>query len=252
MPLAGNLRHAPLLDILSTIASEQRDGCLTLIRGHLRAEIYFRRGQWLAAERVPVGLPLTEQFVEMGYMTPQQIEEVILVPFDEAAVLPDGQIVQALMADGLLAREQLQYWAMNDALTLINAIAMWPDGDFSFMDGIRPPQELVLVPLAVESILALTAQGGQAPAMRHSGQSPAAIALRPDTVLTFADIPDSGYVVEISREEWMVLAQIDGANPLGAIAVALHMEARMLVEIAHALLDRGLLEPVGMPASPYN
>ena len=91
MPLAGNLRHAPLLDILSTIASEQRDGCLTLIRGHLRAEIYFRRGQWLAAERVPVGLPLTEQFVEMGYMTPQQIEEVILVPFDEAAVLPDGQ-----------------------------------------------------------------------------------------------------------------------------------------------------------------
>ncbi len=174
MPLAGNLRHAPLLDILSTIASEQRDGCLTLIRGHLRAEIYFRRGQWLAAERVPVGLPLTEQFVEMGYMTPQQIEEVILVPFDEAAVLPDGQIVQALMADGLLAREQLQYWAMNDALTLLNAIAMWPDGDFSFMDGIRPPQELVLVPLAVESILALTAQGGQAPAMRHSGQSPAA------------------------------------------------------------------------------
>ena len=114
-----------------------------------------------------------------------------------------------------------------------NAIAMWPDGDFSFMDGIRPPQELVLVPLAVESILALTAQGGQAPAMRHSGQSPAAIALRPDTVLTFTDIPDSGYVVEISREEWMVLAQIDGANPLGAIAVALQMEARILVEIAH-------------------
>jgi len=253
MPLAGNLRHAPLLDILNTIASEQRDGCLTLTRGHLRAEVYFRRGQWLAAERVPVGLPLTEQFVEMGYMTPQQIEEVILVPFDEAAVLPDGQIVQALMADGLLAREQLQYWAMNDALTLINAIAMWPDGDFSFMDGIRPPQELALVPLAVESILAASAHGGQAPAKRHSGQSLAGIALRPDTVLTFADIPDSGYVVEISREEWMVLAQIDGANPLGAIAVALQMEARILVEIAHTLLDRGLLEPASMPAaSPYN
>ena len=145
MPLAGNLRQASLLNILRTIALEQRDGCLTLTRGHLRAEIYFRRGQWLAAERVPVGPPLTEQFVAMGYMSPDQIEEVILVPFDEAAVLPDGQIVQALMADGLLTREQLQYWAMSDAIALVNAVLSWPDGDFSFVDGIHPPQELVLV-----------------------------------------------------------------------------------------------------------
>lgn len=251
MPLAGNLRHAPLLDILSTIATEQRDGCLTLTRGHLRAEVYFRRGQWLAAERVPVGPPLTEQFVEMGYMTPQQIEDVILVPYDEAAVLPDGQIVQALMADGLLAREQLHAWAMDDAVTLINAIASWPDGDFSFVDGIHPPQELVLVPLTVESIVTAARQGGSPPTMRHSGQGSANIALRPETVLTFAEIPDSNYMVELSREEWIVLAQIDGANPLGAVATNLRMEARVLVEIAHNLLNRGLLTVTAASAAPY-
>ncbi|MGE5335760.1 MAG: DUF4388 domain-containing protein [Nitrososphaerota archaeon] len=243
MPLAGNLHNVPLPDILRTIAAEQRDGCLTLTRGHLRAEIYFRRGQWLAAERVPVSPPLTEQFVEMGFMTPEQVEEVILVPFDEAAVLPDGQIVQALMADGLLTRDQLQYWAMNDALGLINAIAAWPDGDYSFVDGVRTPQELVLVPLTLESIFAAFGQGMQASSPRNSGQSVVNIALRPETVLTFADIPDTGQIVEISRDEWVVLAQIDGSSPLGAIANTLRMDARMLVEIAHNLLNRGLLTP---------
>ena len=160
MSLAGNLRHMPLLDILRSVAAEQRDGCLTLTYGHYRAEIYFRRGQWLTAERIPVGPPLTEQFVELGYMTPEQVEEVILVPFDEAAVLPDGQIVQALMADGLLTREQLQYWALNDALGLAAAIATWPEGDVSFVDGIHPPQELALAPLSVEHILAYADAGG--------------------------------------------------------------------------------------------
>lgn len=253
MPLAGNLRQAPLLNILRTIAAEQRDGCLTLTRGHLRAEIYFRRGQWLAAERVPVGPPLTEQFVEMGYMTPEQIEEVILVPYDEAAVLPDGQIVQALMADGILTREQLQYWATNDALTLINAVANWPDGDYSFVDGVHPPQELALVPLTVETIAALLNQGQQAPAARYSSPGPASVPLLPETVLTFADIQDTGHMVEISPDEWVVLAQIDGANPLGAIAAALQMDARMLVDITQSLLNRGLLMPAEptYPSQPY-
>lgn len=242
MPLAGNLRHASLSEILDAIAAEQRDGCLTLVYGHLRAEIYFRRGQWLAAERVPVGPPLTEQFVELGYMLPEQIEEVILVPFDEAAVLPDGQIVQALIADGLLTREQLHYWAMSDALALINTVAGWPAGDYSFMDSVHPPQELALVPLAVETILDSLPLGGPAKA-RHSGQGIADIALRPETVLTFSDIPDTGQLVEVTRDEWMVLAQIDGANPLGTVAATLHMDARVLVGIAHNLLNRGLIEP---------
>lgn len=249
MPLAGNLHHVPLLDILSTIASEQRDGCLTLTRGHLRAEVYFRRGQWLAAERVPVGPPLTEQFVELGYMEPDQIEEVILVPFAEAAVLPDSQIVQALMADGLLTREQLQYWAMSDAVSLVNVIVTWPDGDYSFVDGIHPPQELALVPITFENIMASLGQNRQPSAARNASQ--AGIALRPETVLTFADIPDTGHVVELSRDEWVVLAQIDGVNPLGAIASTLRMDARVLVDIAHHLLERGLLEPAATPTSPY-
>jgi len=252
MPLAGNLRQASLLHILRTIALEQRDGCLTLTRGHLRAEIYFRRGQWLAAERVPVGPPLTEQFVAMGYMSPDQIEEVILVPFDEAAVLPDGQIVQALMADGLLTREQLQYWAMSDAIALVNAVLGWPDGDFSFVDGIHPPQELVLVPMPIENIMASLGSVEQPPAAQHTAQNPASIALRPDTVLTFAEIPDTGQTVEISQEEWIVLAQIDGANPLGVVAATLQMDARRLVDIAHHLLSRGLLAPAAAQASPYN
>lgn len=251
MPLAGNLRQVPLLDILRAVAAEQRDGCLTLTHTRLRAEVYFRRGQWIAVERVPVGPPLSEQFVDMGFMTPDQVEEVILVPFDEAAVLPDGQIVQALMADGLLTREQLHYWAINDALALIMAIASWPDGDFSFMDGVHPPQELVLVPLLVENILAAYTQSLQSAPAPHSGTDGSGVELIPETVLTFTDIPDTGQVVDISREEWVVLAQIDGVNPLGAIAATLQMDGRALVEIVQRLLSRGLVDLAPPPVFPY-
>lgn len=250
MPLAGNLRQTALLDVMTTISGEQRDGCLTLTNGRLRAEVYFRRGQWLAAERIPVGPPLTEQFVELGYMSPQQIEEVILVPFDEAAVLPDGQIVQALMADGLLTREQLHSWALDEASMLFNTIANWPDGDFSFVDGIHPPQELALVPLSVEAVISATSPSRPAISARISGQGAANLALRPETVLSYVDIPDTGQMIEISHDEWAVLAQIDGANPLGTIADTLQMDARTLVEIAHQLLSRGLLEPTA-PGQPY-
>lgn len=241
MALAGSLHQTPLLDILSGISAEQRDGCLTLTDGRLRAEIYFGRGQWLAAERVPVGPPLTEQFVEMGFMTPEQIEEVILVPFDEAAVLNDSQIIQALMADGLLTRDQLYFWALEDASTLFNAIASWPDGDFSFVDGVHPPQELAIVPLAIESIISATSPSRPAIPARQAAQSGGNLALRPETVLAFVDIPDTGQMVEISREEWEVLSQIDGINPLGTIAETLQLEAQQLVSVAHQLLNRGLL-----------
>ena len=151
-------------------------------------------------------------------------------------------------------------------------MAAWPEGDVSFVDGMHPPQELALAPLTVDSILAAFGPSGpsspsgpigmsdsgrpsvQTPTARHSGQSAASVAdlpLRQDTVLTFSDIPDTGETIEVSREEWMVLAQIDGANSLGAIATTLRMDSRMLVEIAHNLLSRGLLEPATNPATLY-
>lgn len=231
MPLAGDLRQVALPEALRAIEHERRSGRLVIIRGQLRAEVYFSQGQWLVVERVPVGPALAQQFVDLGFITPQQFEEVAGVRFLEAAIIPDTDVAQLLLSTGLLTQEQIRFWALNDALALINVVQTWPDGQFFFEDGIMAPPELVALPLPVGQILSWL-------------QSEAA--LTPESVVNFTEMnPDENSTIELTPDEWRLLTMVDGNMPLWAVAEALQAPENVVVDIAQGLTSRGLVVQVG-------
>jgi Domain of unknown function (DUF4388) len=231
MPLAGDLRQVALPEVLRTIERERRSGCLVISRGPLRAEVYFSQGQWLVVERVPVGPALAQQFVDLGFITPQQFEEVSGVRFLEAAIIPDADVAQLLVSTRLLTQEQLRFWALNDALALLNVVQTWPDGEFYFEDGTLVPPELVALPLAVGQILSWL-------------QSEAA--LTAESVVNFTEVgPEEIGSIELSPDEWRLLTMVDGNMPLWAVAEALQAPEAAIVEVAQGLTSRGLIVQVG-------
>ncbi len=231
MPLAGNLRQVALPEVLRTIERERHTGCLVISRGPLRAEVYFAQGQWLVVERVPVGPSLAQQFVDLGFITPQQFEEVSGVRFLEAAIIPDVEIAQLLVNTGLLTQEQLRFWALNDALALLNVVQTWPDGEFAFEEGAMVPPELVAVPLAVSQVLSWL-------------QSEAA--LTAESVVNFTEVgSEENGTIELTPDEWRLLTMVDGNMPLWAIAEALQAPEPAVVDITQGLVQRGLVVQVG-------
>jgi hypothetical protein len=193
--------------------------------------VYFSQGQWLVVERVPVGPALAQQFVDLGFITPQQFEEVSGVRFLEAAIIPDADVAQLLVSTRLLTQEQLRFWALNDALALLNVVQTWPDGEFYFEDATLVPPELVALPLAVGQILSWL-------------QSEAA--LTAESVVNFTEVgPEEIGSIELSPDEWRLLTMVDGNMPLWAVAEALQAPEAAIVEVAQGLTSRGLIVQVG-------
>jgi hypothetical protein len=231
MALAGDLRQVVLPDVLRAIEQERRTGCLVITRGQLRAEVYFGQGRWLVVERVPVGPSLAQQFADLGFITPQQFEEAAGVAFLEAAIIPDDEVANLLLSMGLLTQEQLRFWALNDALALLNVVQTWPEGQFVFQDGTLVPPELVTVPLAVSQILSWLQSD---------------TALTSESVVNFTEIgPEEDGTLEVTPNEWRLLTMVDGTMPLWAIAEALQAPEEALVEVAQTLAQRGLVVQVG-------
>jgi len=231
MPLAGDLRQVTLPDVLRAIDQERRTGRFVITRGPLRAEVYFSQGQWLVVERVPVGPALAQQFADLGFITPQQFEEVTGVRFLEAAIISDTDLAQLLITSGLLSQDQIRFWALNDALALINVVQAWPDGQFFFEDGVMVPPELVALPLAVGQILSWL-----------QSEAP----LTTESVVNFTEVnPEENSSVELSPDEWRLLTMVDGNMPLWAVAEALQAPENVVLDIAKGLTSRGLIVQVG-------
>ncbi|WIG59439.1 MAG: hypothetical protein OJF49_002186 [Ktedonobacterales bacterium] len=248
MPLSGNLRQHPLPDVLRVIEVNRLTGVLVVLHDK-QAEIYFGQGQWLLGDRVGASFPIARQLARLGYLPPEQIESVLRVPFAQVGSIPDVQAVQALLRAGFLSQDHLRAFLLDDAVSLLGTLLSWPDGDFAFQDGTPPPPERVSLPLPVGAVVAraLHAGGQPAPASQPMlGQSPRgreAASLGPEAVLTFSDVdPASPIPIQLQREEWKLLASVNGRAPLWAIARELSdLPENQVVGIASALLARGIL-----------
>lgn len=243
MQLAGNLRQYALTDILHLIENGQRTGMLRLTRGKLRAAIYFSGGQWLLAERLGSGLVLAQQLTRVGLITPEQFEGVLGVPFSQAGALMDVQVIRALVGAGLLTQEQLRTFALDDAVALLAVVLGWPDGEFSFEDGVGLQQGRVALPLPVAPLLAA--------ALRLVRVAPAptpkeVVPLAPESVIAFADVdPEGGAMMQLTGDQWRLLTAVDGQLPLWAIAQRLQASEAMILRLAAELVTSGVAMVVG-------
>lgn len=243
MPLAGTLRQYALTDVLRMIEHGQRSGVLTLKHGKLQAIVYFSGGQWLLAERVGAAGSLVHQLVQAGYITAEQVESATGASFAQAASLSDMQMIRALISSHTLTQEQLRAYRQDDACALLTTLLSWMDGEFSFIEGIQLPSGRVALPLPVAVLVSRALSQA-----RTQGTLPSreVVPLSPETVIAFADIdPDSGAMVQLTRDQWRLLTAVDGKLPLWAIIADLAAPEVAILRLAAELHAAGIVTVVG-------
>lgn len=240
MPLAGSLLQYRLPDVLRVIESGQRGGRLTIRRGERSAAIYFSGGQWLLCERIGSVKVLAHHLARAGFITPQQFEATMGVPFIEAGQIPDMQVVRAFITSRQLTQEQLRVFAEADALDLLGQVLTWPTGDFVFEDGVPLPPGRVALPLPVGKLVSKVLQAAPAVATRTAAPLPR------EAVIDFAEVdPTSRTAIQLTPEQWTLLTKVDGQTPLWAIAHALKISEPAVCQVAGELVASGIVVIIG-------
>lgn len=238
MPLMGNLRQFALPSVLRAIETGQRTGRLRLTRGGLEGAIYFSSGQLLLVERGGFNYSLAQQFLRIGLITPEQIENATGLPADRAETLPDVQAVRALITAHILTQEQLRQWAEDDAKTMLVSLFGWTDGDFLFEEGVLSPAGRVALPLPIGPLI----EKAQRHVRNTTVRNPPLLA--PETVVGFVDVDPEGDAIRVSREHWSLLTWVDGQTSLLAISQNMGQPELVVMRLASQLADLGILEVV--------
>lgn len=240
MALAGTFRQYPLPEVLERLESGQQSGRL-VVRGAGRvAHIYIVNGRWVRGERLGMGLTLAEQLVQAELLTPEALHDALGVTIDDTLTLPDEQLLRMLFSSQLLTLEQIREWAAADATSMLNYMLKWTDGEFLFEEGVTAPAGELTLPLALGALL------GHAAGATGTSAAAEVTPLSPEAVIAFTDIESTSDVpVQVSRDQWRLLSEVDGQTPLWAIAESLRAPQDVLLRVAGELVAADLATVVG-------
>lgn len=243
MPLSGTFRQDSLPEVLRMIESGQRSGVLVVTDGTRQAAIYFDGGQWLLGDRIGSPLLLVHRLLRAGLIGEPQVEAITGMPFAQAMRLSEVQLARALVQSGALAHDQIHRFVQEDAVALLALLCSWTEGEFAFEEAVQVPRGRLAIPLPTGALVA-QALGGRA-----SGPPSRSAPLHPGMALAFVE-PEPGAVgtVHITREQWALLAHVDGHTPLWAIAETLQQPEQAVLRVASELTAAGVLEPAPQPA----
>lgn len=240
MPLMGNLRQFALPNVLHAIESGQRTGRLRLAYNGLEGGIYFSGGQLLLVERSGVNLSLAQQFLRAGLISPEQLEIATGLPVAQAQNLPDVQAVRALTSARILTQDQLRQWAKDDAVTMLASTFSWPDGEFLFEDGVLIPAGRVALPVSITPLIEQAMRRHQRDSSVRNPPPPS-----PEMVVDFAEMDSEGDPIQLTREQWALLTQIDGHSSLLAVSQRMGQPELTTMRLASQLTAAGVLIVVG-------
>ena len=246
MPLSGTFRQNTLPEVLRVIESGQRSGVLVVTDGTRQAAIYFDRGQWVLGDRIGSPLTLIHRLLRAGLVSEPQVEAITGMPFAQAVQAPEVQLARALVQSGTLAHEQISRFIQDDALALLTLMCSWSDGEFAFEEAVQVPRGRLAIPLPVGMLVA-QALGGDRVSAPPGGPPP----LHPGVVLAFAE-PEPGAegMVQVTPEQWAVLAHVDGRTPLWSIVEKLQQPEQAVLRVATELAIAGVVEPARQISPP--
>jgi hypothetical protein len=148
MGLKGNLRTMDLPEILQWISVGRKTGTLHLERGSIEKRIEFRDGDiytsWSNDPRESLG----QYLIRHGRLTEEQLFRGMLRHEEQG--VPLGQV---LIADGLLAEDDLRDLLEKKAQDSIYDVFLWPEGRFEFVDGETQQDVHVYVNLDVTGVV---------------------------------------------------------------------------------------------------
>jgi len=205
MPISGNLRTMPVVDLLQWISVARKTGTL-IVRGEWKRRIFFEDGQVTLVASDHARERLGYYLVGWGYLSAAQLETLLAEQQERGQALGDLLIERDLVPKNELVR-MLRVRAEDMIVNLILA----GEGDFRFIDQTIPLRASVEVRFPVEQLLFEAAR--RADELRR---------LR-DVVPSERHVPrllDGSFAQRLSPQEREVLAFVDGQRSIEEVAFA--------------------------------
>lgn len=239
MALAGTFRQYPLPEVLELLESGQRSGRLEVRGTGRRAHIYVMNGRWVRGERMGLGLTLSEQLVQADLLKPESLQEALGIKLEDTLTMPDEQLLRLLFSNQLLSLDDVRDWAFSDATSMIAYMLTWTDGEFRFEENAPVPAGELTLPLPLRLLLERATQTSDVP-------SADIVSLSPEAIIAFADVePSTSTPVQITRDQWRLLSEVNGRRPLWEIATALSAPEPLLLRVAGELVAKEMAVIVG-------
>ena len=229
MKLEGSLDAFSLPDIFQLLSFTKKTGGLHLAHDGSDGVVFFAGGQVTGASADSSRQPLARRLVGSG-----TVEDDALVAAVEAASAGEGTgVVRALLDQGAVDAELLRRAATDQSVDAVFDLLRWRNGDFAFVVEETNPDD-VGVTLAVESVLA------DAEARRASWETVSQVVPSPRAVLAMPVVLPVD--PQVSREEWSLLALVDGRRTVTDLVDLTGSGQYAVVSTLAALVQRGLLE----------
>jgi hypothetical protein len=229
MKLEGSLDTFSLPDILQLLAFTKKTGALRLTAktAGTSGVVHVNDGVVSAAVSDMSRQSLARRVVGAALVG----DDALAAAVDRAR--QDGVgVVRALLESGALTEEGVLPVARQQVIDAVCDLLRWPEGEFAFFVDQLDADNL---PVSV-SVEDLVAEG-----QRRLAAWPALTALIPSpaTTLSLSVAPTSDPTC--SREEWALLALVDGRRTVSAIVSLLGAGEYAVVRALAALVERGLL-----------
>jgi hypothetical protein len=229
MKLEGSLDAFSLPDIFQLLSFTKKSGGLHLASDGCDGVVFFAGGQVTGASADGSRQPLARRLIGAG-----AVDDDALAAAVSAATQGESMgVVKALLEHGAIEGELLKQAVTDQSVDAVFDLLRWQQGDFAFvMDEANLDD--VGVALSVEAILA------DAESRSSSWDSVSLIVPSAQALLAMPVVLPTD--PQVSREEWSLLALVDGRRSVAELVDLTGSGHYAVVSTLAGLVTRGLLE----------
>jgi hypothetical protein len=239
--LEGSLDAFSLPDIFQLLSFTKKTGGLHLRRLGLHGVVYVTTGSLTGGNSDVTRQGLARRLIGSGQVDVEAMAAAI------EAVQEDAELgaARALQRADAIDESVLHGCGVEHVLDTVFDLMRWPDGEFVFVvDEVNPDDIGVSVP--VEDAV------GEARRRMDAWSSVSTTIPSPDSVLAVVLAPPED--PSLSRDEWVLLALVDGQRPVREVVDLTGRGEYAVVSALASLVERGLLHvtaeetPAAVPA----
>jgi hypothetical protein len=229
MKLEGSLDAFSLPDIFQLLSFTKKSGGLHLASDGCDGVVFFTGGQVTGASADGSRQPLARRLIGAGAVD----DGALAAAVDAATKGQSTGVVKALLEHGAIEAGLLRQAVTDQSVDAVFDLLRWQQGDFAFVvDEVNPDD--VGVTLSIEAILADTES------RRSSWQSVSLIVPSSQALLAMPVVLPTD--PQVSREEWSLLALVDGRRSVAELVDLTGSGHYAVVSTLAGLVTRGLLE----------
>jgi len=235
MALKGNLRDFSTTQLLNLINLARKTGTLTIDNGEV-AQMSFREGNLIYAS---MGNSPANSLASILERAGKLSEEQARIIQSRAQDASEKHLGHMLIQAGYVTQSDIIQSMRQHVLDIVYKLFTWAEGLFRFDANSLPPADRITIPIDLESVIM---EGSRRVKEWERLQEEL-----PDLniALQFTDRPDDRLRnINLTVEEWRVVAYINPRNSIRQIARAHNLTDFQVRRIVYGLLQAGLVEVV--------